>query len=195
MNQMFNTIGERISYCRSLLGLTRKEFIELIGTISHTSLTRWELGYVKDIPISQLDKLIIFLNSQGIIVSKEWVLLGTGNPPINSRLKNLNEINFDEVAYLTLSQLKSHITEFQIFQINTNFFEPVLCHGDYIGGIIYNKNISQLTNQLCFIIDNGIITTGIFDFSENCLGNLFNNRLYLKDKFIIGKITWIAKRH
>ena len=58
---MFNSIGERIVYCRGILGYSRKEFAEQMNGISLPTLSRWELNYVR-IPDKQLDKLVVFFN-------------------------------------------------------------------------------------------------------------------------------------
>ena len=65
---MFDTIGERITYCRSLLGMTRNDLAEKLGgVVSLPTIARWELNTV--IPsLKKIDILVSFFISQGISV-------------------------------------------------------------------------------------------------------------------------------
>lgn len=68
---MYDNIGERISYCRNLLGISRPKLVKKIGTVSIASMNRWELNLVT-IPDHQIIKLVDYFNNNGIIVSAEW---------------------------------------------------------------------------------------------------------------------------
>jgi len=68
-----NTVGDRITYCRSSLCLTRKELAEKWGGASIPSLARWELDTVR-IPQKKLKSLIDFLNENGLSVTEKWLI-------------------------------------------------------------------------------------------------------------------------
>lgn len=189
---MYTTIGERLSYCRNLLALSRTEFVEQIKNISIASLNRWELDYVK-IPNKQLENIVLFLNSRGIFVSSEWILNGTGESPINDNLKNLNSLNFDEITHLTLMSLKNNINGLDFFTISNNFFDPILHHGDYVAGV-FSDELKMLTNQVCFVMQGSGITVGVFDYHTKTLTNWFQKTMQLNSDYKVAKILWSAKR-
>jgi transcriptional regulator with XRE-family HTH domain len=189
---MYETIGERITYCRNLLGLSRREVVLLFGSITLPTITRWELN-TTNIPTKRLKDLVIFFNANGIMVNEDWLLNGKGAQPVNKNLQSANSLNFDEIAFVNLSSLKSYIQDFEILQINTAFFEPILYNGDYIGGIFQN-NIQNLNNKMCFILQNRLITVGIFNDENLILTNFYNQKIKLDSEFKIGQILWTAKR-
>jgi transcriptional regulator with XRE-family HTH domain len=189
---MYNTVGERISYCRNLLGISRREFVNAFGKITLPTLSRWELDYTA-IPTLKLDSLINFFQLNGIDVSAEWILSNNGHPPINTNLQSLDKLNFDELAYITLSNLKNNIEHFEIYQINNNFFEPMLYNGDYVGGIL-NNNLEMLVNKLCYVIQDKMLYAGIFNFDRTAIFNYYKQSIKINDTSKIGVISWIAKR-
>jgi len=134
-----------------------------------------------------------FFNQNGIEVSADWVNLRNDQPPINKNLQNIDHFNFDDLAYLTLSALKNSIQGFEIYQLNSNFFEPVLYTGDYIGGVI-NSNLEMMTNKLCYTVQNKNIFVGIFNFERMAISNLFKQVIQIELSTSIGVVTWIAKR-
>ena len=190
---MFNTPGERVTYCRGLLGYTRSMLVSEIPGISLSTISRWELGY-NEIPETKFDKLVSFFNDKGISVHSNWIKNGTGMPPINTNLNDISNNNFDEISYLTLSNLKQQIKDFEFKQITTNFFNPIFSYGDYAGGVV-KENLKLLDNKLCFVISQTDVDVGIFLFNELCIKNFNNEKKYYNNTNIItGEIIWTAKR-
>jgi transcriptional regulator with XRE-family HTH domain len=191
---MFNTLGERITYCRNLLGFTRNEMVEIIGsTISLPTLARWELNTVAP-STKKIEALTHFFIKQGINVSAEWIKEGLGFPPVSLDLKNFDPSQFDELAYSTLVSIRNKVKDFCFMQINSNFFRPVLSFGDYIGGIIEgNKKI--LSGRLCFLSMEGLVVAGVYNYEKNCITNLNGD---VKDAGNnteqMGEIQWIIRR-
>lgn len=189
---MYKTIGERITYCRNLLGISRREFVEAIGDLSLPTLSRWELNYT-EISKPKVEILVNFLKQSGIDVGVEWILTENGQAPINRNLVDFEKLNFDEISYITLSNLKNQIENFEIYQINSNFFEPVIYYGDYIGGLPHS-NFEMLTNKLCFIIQNKLVSIGIFNFEHMNISNIYKQTIKIDVITKIGAVLWLAKR-
>ncbi|MBP9777765.1 MAG: helix-turn-helix transcriptional regulator [Rickettsiaceae bacterium] len=189
---MYNNIGERIAYCRNLLGISRPHLVKQLGTVSIASLNRWELNLVS-IPKPQILKLVEHFNNSGIIVSADWLENGTGVAPINNNLVSLGEYNFDDATYIALSNLKSTFRDLQIYTISSSFFEPILRSGDYIAGFLAN-NTTLINQKECFVIQKNAIIVGIYDYHNKQLINFYNHKLILEDQFRIGEVIWSAKR-
>lgn len=192
---MFETIGDRITYCRSLLQLTRNEMASEIGMgISLPTLARWELNTV--IPSSKKIQILTeFFLHKGIEVSSEWLKEGSGYPPITLDLKKFDANQFDEIAYNTLIVVSNKIKNFFFQQVTSNFLRPYISFGDYIGGIS-EDNLKLLNNKLCFLFQVGdSATAGIFQHDQNVILNLSGETLpVLKDKVKIGEVQWIIRR-
>lgn len=189
---MFDNIGERISYCRGMLNLTRDKFIEKFNLITLSTFARWELNSI-NIPEQKLKLLAEFFNKNGIIVKLEWLRYGEGVPPINLSTKNIELLNFDETVYTTLSSMALKITNFKFYQINNNFFEPIINYGDYIGGIELSTNFDILHNKLCFFKTNNGIYIGYFDYYKTCVVNTKNVQQIIK-LISGGEVSCIMRR-
>lgn len=186
----YETLGERICYCRNLLGLTQREFaVEL--DVSKASITRWEIDGVK-IPPKQILALIEFFNSRCLLVSHGWLTRGVGTIPILQHITSLEKLNFDELTYVTLNHLKK-INNFEFYQINTKFFEPILSYADYVAGVCVSDK-QTLNNKLCFAITPIDIIVGFFDFTCLQLKNINNEIYQLADDFVIGEVLWMSRR-
>ena len=190
---LLDTQGKRLTYCRILLGLSRQNLIDELGEFTIKTIFRWENDY-NQIPDKKLIKLINFFVSKGIQVSVNWMINGIGIHPIHKNIQDIETYNFDEIVYITLSQAKSYIKNFEIFQINSNFYEPTLLFGDYIGGVITN-DLSNLDGKLCFFIIDEIIQVGTFDFYNNTIKNTRGTIISLHNlTFKIGQVIWMTKR-
>ncbi len=189
---MYKTSGERLSYCRSLLGLSRRQFAEAVGGISVPTISRWELNYTA-ITRPKLEEIVQFFRNHGIEVTSEWIISNSDQPPINTNLQDLNKLNFDELSYITLTNLKNTIENFEIYQINNNFFEPIIYNGDYIGGVCDN-NLEKLTNKLCYVVHDKMVSVGIFNYSQMCIVNFFKQPINITPTVKIGAVSWLAKR-
>lgn len=188
-----NTVGERISYCRGLLNLTRDKFIEQFKIITLSTLARWELNTTIDIPEKKLQLLCDFFNKNGILVKLEWLRYGEGVSPINLTSNDVEQLNFDELVYTTLSSVSLKINNFKFYQVNHKFFEPIIGYGDYVGVIEIMENFESLHNKLsCFKTNTGVVV-GYYDYYDSNVSNTKN----MKKKVIPisgGEISWIIRR-
>lgn len=187
----FDTIGERICYCRNLLNLSQRDFAEQFE-ISKPTITRWESNEVK-ITDSRLKALAESFGKYGILVDVNWLSHGGGNPPINQNAAPLDLYNFDEITYLTLNELKLKIKNFEIYQLTSKFFEPILSYADYVAGVASDEK-SFLNGKLCFVITSKDVLVGVYDFIERTIKNFFGKTIDVKNALIIGEVLWSAKR-
>jgi len=189
---MLDTIGERICYCRGMLNLTRDKFVEKFKLITLSTLARWELNSIS-IPEKKLKLLCDFFNSNGILVKLEWLRYGEGVLPINHTTQEIEQLNFDELVYTTLSSVALKITNFKFYQVNNKFFEPTVNYGDYVAGVELTENFESLNNKMCFFRGNEGIIIGYFDYATSCITN--NNNVAKKVNLTVGgEISWIIRR-
>lgn len=191
---MFDTLGDRITYCRSLLNLTRNELVSQLGvSISLPTLARWELNTVAP-SFHKIEMLAAFFVSQGINVSAEWLETGKGYPPISLNLAKFDIGQFDELAYNTLITVSNKIKDFCFQQVNSNFLRPIISFGDYIGGIVTERH-KLLDNKLCFLYSTDAVTVGIYHYHDYSLTNLCGEIYHIPQKKIkIGEVQWIIRR-
>jgi transcriptional regulator with XRE-family HTH domain len=192
---MFETLGDRITYCRSLLGLTRKGLSDQIrAEISLPTLTRWELDNTEQPNTKKIMLLVDFFKNHGLNVTKEWITKGLGLPPISIHLKDFQDGDFDIISYNTMATLRNRIKHFHFAQINNNFFRPILAYGDYIAGII-TENFSAINGKLCFFCSESHTIAGILDYTKK---NIINLNGEIQDinfsEYSIGEIQWISRR-
>ncbi|WP_298624494.1 hypothetical protein [uncultured Legionella sp.] len=125
---LINSIGDRITYCRSSLQLTRKELIDEWEGASVPTLVRWELGTVK-IPAKKIPSLVIYFNSKGLIVTESWISQGSGTPPILINEQIFEEIDFDSLAQENLLDLNRKTKNFLFGQVKNNLLSPYIRYG------------------------------------------------------------------
>lgn len=202
MNEVItNTLGDRITYCRSSLFLTRKELSDLWTGASIPTISRWELDSVR-IPIKKLNSLIDFFGSRGLIVSQEWLLEGTGIPPFLLRDDKFDEPDFDSLAQEKLLDINRQVKNFVFGQVKNNFLSPVIKYGDYIGGINNIDNYETISHflmgELIFLKKISNITVGILQEIDNQIiissFNKENEAIKVENIDAIGKIQWIIRR-
>lgn len=192
---MFDTLGERITYCRNLLGLARNEMAEkMAGAISLPTLTRWELNTVN--PSSKKIEILrkFFLN-QGLTVSMEWLQDGRDFPPLSMDLKKFDSAQFDEIVYATLVGIRNKIKDFYFQQVNSNFFRPIISFGDYVGGVAEN-NRNLIDGKLCFLCTESVATAGIYNYKNNAIRNLSGETEEANSgaNIMIGELQWTVRR-
>lgn len=201
MNEVIkNTLGDRITYCRSSLSLTRKELSILWKGASIPTISRWELDSVR-IPIKKLNSLIEFFNGKGLIVSQEWLLEGTGIPAFLLRNDKFDEPDFDSLAQEKLLDINRQVNNFVFGQVKNNFLSPFIKYGDYIGGININniESISNfLTGEVVFFKKTSSITVGILQEIDHQIMvsgfNKENEAIDIANIDAIGKVQWIIRR-
>lgn len=185
-------MGERISFCRGMLGLTREKFAEKFKVITLSTLARWELDKI-NIPEPKLNYLIDFLKQNGVLVKSEWLRYGEGTPPINLAIKDFDVLNFDETTYTTLSSVAQKVVNFKFYQVNNNLYEPIIRFGDYIGGSEICENYKILHNKFCYFKTNSSILIGVYNFNNNLLIGK-NDGTQLPSIVAGGEVTWISRR-
>jgi transcriptional regulator with XRE-family HTH domain len=193
---MLNTVGERITYCRNLLGLARNEVPKKMGEqISLPTLARWELGTVTP-SLKKVKMLTDFFISQGLDVKSEWIHEGKGYPPISIDLKKFDHVQFDELAYTTLINIRNKVKNFDFRQVNSNFLRPFISFGDYLGGVT-ETNKKLIDKKLCFLFSDSIVTAGIYIYEIDSLESLCGETYEvseLKDEVKVGEVQWIIRR-
>ena len=196
---LINTVGDRITYCRSSLQLTRKDLIDEWAGASVPSLVRWELDTVK-IPVKKISSLVGYFNLKGLIVTDSWISLGLGAPPILMSEQIFEEIDFDSLVQENLLELNRKTKNFIFGQVKNNLLSPYVRYGDYVGGNkISNKALNALCGDIIFIKNTIGLNIGVLEECtdhlilrnfERTAQNLFNFDLIE----LVGKIQWIAKR-
>lgn len=154
--------GKRIIFLRNLSGLTRKEFEEKYN-IPIMTLRTWEMSV--NIKNKAAKRFLSAIEQEGIKCSLNWIISGKEPfPSIDNSLSTLSEElnslgnDFDEdLSEEILFLQKKYKNSFTAILINDDANFPLLCIGDYIGGVS-NEYIDKLINQLCIIEnDKGIV--------------------------------------
>ncbi len=193
-----NSVGDRITYCRSSLNLTRKELANNWGGASIPTLARWELNTV-NIPKKKLDSLVKFFNENNLLVNSNWIINGEGVPPVNLSPDIFDDIDFDTLAQETLLSINQKQSNFCFGQVKNNILFPFVKYGDYIGGIKYNdQNISPLQGEFIFVLKGGEMLSGLCMPKDDKLiidgikGN--SETLYISNIDALGKLQWLIRR-
>ena len=200
MNEhLTNSIGDRITYCRSSLQLTRKNLIEEWLGASLPTLARWELGTVK-IPTKKIPSLVHYFFEKGLIVTEGWILSGLGAPPILMHDNAFDELDFDSLAQEELLSINRKIQNFIFGQVRNNLITPYIKYGDYIGGKdLLNSLNNSLKGDMVFVkLKTGLVAGFLDDFvSQLVLRDMagLTTETYKMDLVeSIGKIQWIIRR-
>ncbi len=199
MNSLtLNSIGDRITYCRSAMNLTRKEMASTWGGASIPTLARWELDTVS-IPKKKLISLILFFNERGLLVTESWIMTGEGIPPVLLREDSFDELDFDSLAQESLLNINQKQNNFCFGQVKNNILSPIVKYGDYIGGIRSSLDKLQCLNDevvfvskgadilvgICKVDEAEIVLVGLRGLSETCSLKLIDG---------IGKMQWLIRR-
>lgn len=165
--------GQRLIQIRNTLGLSRLKFCEKLG-LANTTVAQWETlsGVSPGINERHARRIVQAVTSMGLIVTEEWLLYGTGEPPYQLKPAEKPPINLFHYACLqdNLQQIISQTLallgpKFQAFQIPDDAMQPEFTIGDYIIGIIAEPDQWRtLFNQKpCLItLDSGATLVRIF---------------------------------
>lgn len=190
------TIGDRITYCRSLVGLTRKEFSLVWGEVSVPTLSRWELDVIQ--PSSKkISSLAEFFCSKGLIVVPEWIEKGIGVPPAMLNIKEFVEDEFDAMSEYTFKSIAQNLKNFLYYKVTSNFFSPIIRYGDYVGGIqIPDNKVFENVDSLVFIVQDNSVWVGFLSFIDNkiFLKNSQGKTTEFVNYSLIAKVGWTAIR-
>ena len=190
-----NTIGDRITYCRSSLGLTRKELAESWGEVSVPTLSRWELDTIEP-ALKKISSIAEFFCSQGLIVSPHWIQRGEGFTPSLLNMKEFTEDDFDNICDQNFLSLNQKIKNFIWYKATSNFFSPIMHYGDYVGGVkIENENLSSNINSLVFVVHENSVHVGFLEIDEIAIiKNAQGKSMKFPNYSFMAKIYWNAIR-
>jgi len=170
--------AQRLKHVRDMLRLNR-EYIEKKYRISAATLKSWENALTK-ITEKGLKRCINMYRQEGILLTREWILYGTGLSPRISldigkylaselqypRHENVSEglkvmdntgVSYntnDETAFILREAtfFKESYTDSVALAVTNDDMEPVYQIGDYVGGIFrYDKNIISANKRDCII--------------------------------------------
>ena len=186
-----DTIGNRIAFCRKLLNLSQIKFSQVFN-ISKSTITRWELDSVA-ISQNRLKQLIEEFAVNGLVVDLNWLISGIGDFPISDTALSIEQINFDEISLKHLQEIKSKIKNFEIHQVNSKFFEPIINYGDYVGCVL-SELTDELNNRLCLIQVKKNVVIGIIDTNKKVIKNIFGKSKNIENRSLISEVLFISKR-
>lgn len=196
---MLDSFGKRLKYCRTLIGLHSKEFVQELNklnvNIAYEAFTRWETDLVKFPTIEIVDKMVNIFRQLGLKnINTDWLLYGDGYPPLPIYLDNFNE---DEQAYLLpsiLSEQDNYITKTVI----GNWAKPIATQGSHliVKKVSLDNIASELENKVFFCKNiNQTFHIGILKKQDNqSLVYIKNDEVFfinIKDIDYIGRVVWI----
>lgn len=195
---LMSSVGDRITYCRSSLKLTRKDLSEQWKMASVPTIARWELNAVK-IPLKKLASLIEFFYESGLIVTESWILNQSDTPPIFIKNNAFDELDFDSLAQETLLNVNMQEKSFTFGQVKNTLISPFIKYGDYVGG--NNSDFSSLSTAIGDMVFlkrvNGIVVGVLDEYENKIVLKNFANGCESFDKNLVesvGKIKWIVRR-
>lgn len=192
-------VGERITYCRSSLSLTRKELIERWGMASVPTLSRWELGTVS-VPSKKLPQLADFFRKEGLIVADDWLVSGDGAPPQRIGSSFSPDRDFDGVAQEILLGINQKTQKFSFGRVSTNHMSPFVNYGDYVGGInVLEDDANEIRlGDFVFVSYDNKIDVGLYEIHEDVvlLKNHMGKEISINRGIInsLGTVLWVNRR-
>jgi len=188
------TVGDRITYCRASIRLTRKELADIWGEASVPTLARWELNN-NEPSQKKLSSITDFFCSKGLIVSPDWLKNGSGLAPSILNMEEFTEDDFDDMCEKTFLTLNQKIKNFIYYKVTTNFFAPTVRYGDYIGGTKITNSIAENINSFVFVVHENSVYAGFLNYNEKVvIKNSQGKTLEFDDCSIIAKVNWTAVR-
>lgn len=129
-----STPGERVKNIRNMLKLTMAELASMDGSISISSLTKYESGHLA---VSQrfADLLVMFASSQNLICNSEWILSGSGKSPYWRSVSRVQENYSDVFALEELIQMRRLHPNLEVMLLEDDAMAPCFRAGDYVGGV------------------------------------------------------------
>ena len=156
------TPADRIKYIREkLLKLSRAE-VHKKYELSADTLIAWENGK-NQITDKGIERIIKIYNAENIIVSREWILTGTGLAPnfsfdLNRYFKNLDHTgdmkNIDDNILLAkeIDFFRSQSSNAVTGLISQDDMLPLYARGDYVGGKFRSdKELDSCIGKDCII--------------------------------------------
>ena len=188
------TIGDRLTYCRSAIRLTRKELAEMWGQASIPTISRWELDTIEP-TLKKISSVAEFFCSKGLIVSTNWIQDGSGMTPSLLNMKEFNEEQFDELCEQNFLNLNKRLKDFVYYKVTSNFFSPTIRYGDYVGGVKIINNYINSLNTLVLVMHENSVFVGFLENGENLtIKNSLGKTMSFSDYNLLAKIHWTAIR-
>ena len=167
-NKVFSRMkkpGERLKYVREkLLRLTRKE-LHIKYDLSQDTLAAWETGRIK-LSEKSVDRCIKIFSSENLIVSREWILDGSGlDPKFSFDINRYFNTHEDQSPNETIGDDKLLIKEIEFFRsltphsiicmVSYDDMLPNYSRNDYVGGRLrYGDDIEKCVGKDCIIKTN-----------------------------------------
>ena len=153
--------GKRLQQMRHILDLSRLKFCERFG-FANTTVAQWETlsGASPGITERHARRLICAVEKAGLIVSEEWLLYGTGDPPylLKPTIKPpTNLFHFacseDQLQTMIHSNLQLLGPGYQGFSIPDDTMQPRFNRDDYVISLIAEKSQWRelFDNKACLI--------------------------------------------
>ena len=140
--------GKRLVAIRELMELNRSQFAEKFG-FSGPTLAQWETlkGASPGINEDHAERIARAIEHSGCIVSKKWLLNGTGDPPrlLKPELPvPLNRFHYAVPTKTIRDQLDSMVKKFGnnkfiCFRVPDQAMAPIYNRGDYLIGMLTEK--------------------------------------------------------
>lgn len=156
-----NTPAKRLKHLRNLTR-NKRPFFEEKYSIPIVTLKSWENGTTK-ISVTTAKKLVDIYLNEGLIVSEDWIINGSGLGPKNvsdvgkyftdPNLEITESENEEEISMIKDANIfKNSHNNAVIMMVSNDEMLPFYRAGDYVGGKLRLKNkIDTALNQDCII--------------------------------------------
>jgi len=155
-----STPGERLKHIRALLRVSRA-FLEDKYGIPEVTLKSWENGTVQ-LTSAGVKRCVDIYRAEGLIVTEEWILHGTGLDPTSSATigryfseptQTNTPFEDDEACMIRDANIfKESYPNAVIMIVSGDEMRPFYKPGDYVGGKIrQGKHIKKAINKDCII--------------------------------------------
>lgn len=159
----YAAIGKRLRCIREHLGLTRLE-IQNKYALSSETLKSWESGKI-GLTAKGLDRCLEIYRNEKIVLSREWVINGTGlDPRLRAEIAKIPIESKGKAASATLGDFDLALKEVTFFrslspesvvmQVSDDDMQPYYGPGDYVGGRYETgiKNWNEALGKDCIIL-------------------------------------------
>lgn len=168
-----NTVGGRLKLARKLLGLTKEDILEKYGVNIHT-YGSWERKK-DDIPDSAINQCLKIFNSEGLPLTKDWILnQNTSNNSLTQNLVHAELINTASKVDSEINFFKSTNKEAVVLRISGTDMMPLYQPDEYIGGIkkYGNEIIEEVDGKDCIVLTKQINANIFRRVIQNHDGNI-----------------------
>ena len=165
--------GSRLAQLRRLTGYNRLQFERIFG-FSRGSIEHMEKlsGNHSGIRQHTADRIVNAVIHEGFVVTAEWILHGTGQPPYRLKPQAKPKLNFlraekndEEIKTIVKNTLIALGEDFLPLQVHDDAMEPTYIKGDWIIGKPVKKELwGELKGQRCIAtLSDKTVVARIFD--------------------------------